>query len=74
MSYQYAVKKYYRLKEKGIFDLACGQQVDLYPHDILTKNIDGTYTKHTGVARFGLKIPDDSLVKLVIEDKTLIVL
>tara|TARA_Y100000310_G_C20617244_1_gene781291 strand:- start:82 stop:528 length:447 start_codon:yes stop_codon:yes gene_type:complete len=59
-------KKYWAIKyKKRIYSWPCESDltrtIEIFGSDILSKNSDGTYFKHTGVGCFGIEIPDEDL-------------
>jgi len=58
MSYSYKVMQYYQVKKDGQYPWPCKDNkkrtIELFSHDILSKNTDGTFFRHTGIGCFGI--------------------
>lgn len=70
MGYDFQVSGWYKIKFKEKeYEWPCkgdlGRTIMIYDNDVLTKNEneDGTVMKHTGLGCFGIKIPDEDLIK-----------
>ena len=61
MGYRFTVTDAYAPKRKmvGVWPNDPGYWID--PYDVLTKNVDGTWTKHTGLCITNLVIPDEDM-------------
>lgn len=72
MATQYQLSTYYKVKNIEKFKTKRNNELVIYPGDILTKNNDGSYTKHTGVMLVGIIIPDNCVEKIVKKTKMII--
>ena len=62
----YTLSNYYRLTRDGEFPAPCKDDPDRVlefgTNDIFTKDPkDGSYTVHTGIMIFGIRLPDDAV-------------
>ena len=68
MGYAYKLDKYYVVKKEGEYPWPCQSQrkrtIELFTNDVLTKNSNGTFTIHTGICCFGIRLKKNQ-VKLV---------
>lgn len=75
MSYVYEIKNYYIVRKHGEYPWPCifdkKRTIELTPEDVLTKNPDGTFVKHTGVGCFNIKLKSNQ-VKKVTNNKKII--
>ena len=67
MGYDFKVESWYKIKDKEKkYPWPCKSEPDrlitIYDDDVLTKNRDGTYFKHTGLGCFGIRIPDEDVI------------
>lgn len=53
---------YYKVKGEVAIETSLAKDYTLDETDILTKNKDGTFTKHTGICMINLKIPEEHIV------------
>ncbi|MDD5015201.1 MAG: hypothetical protein PHW73_08895 [Atribacterota bacterium] len=62
----FTINKYYKIKEKKEYPwpsrLSDNGKILLFPSDVLTKNEDGTFTKHTGLCCTSILIPEEDLI------------
>jgi len=58
MGYSYEIKNYYKVKEDGSYPWPCqmdkDRTIELFTDDVLVKQENGTYIKHTGLCCFGI--------------------
>ncbi len=63
------INKWLSIKKEKEYPWPCKAESErtilLFKDDVLTKNEEGTYTKHTGLCCFGIEIPDKDIVKHV---------
>ena len=68
MGYGYDIKNYYKVKKNGEYPAPCPadkfRMWPLYTDDILTKNPDGTFVKHTGLCIYGIVLKKNEVVKV----------
>lgn len=61
MSYEYQLKRFYRVKEDKEYPWPCAdrpnRRMQIFRDDVLTLRDDGTFMKHTGLGTFGHVIP-----------------
>lgn len=65
MGYNFTIKNGFRVKVRGIYPWPCAdlpdRTLELFEDDVLTKQADGTYMKHTGLGTFGHVLKDDEV-------------
>ena len=65
MSYEFTIKAHVKVKEDKVYPWPCAslpnRTYELFTSDVLTRNEDGTYMKHTGLGTFGHVIPESDL-------------
>jgi hypothetical protein len=68
MGYDFTIKRYYKVKAEKEYPWPCKvdqeRTLKIYPDDVLTKDKNGTYMKHTGLGTFGHIIPDEDVEKI----------
>ena len=71
----YEIKNYYVVRKHGKYPWPCNMDkkrtIELFPDDVLTKNPDGTFVRHTGIGCFVIKLKP-SQVKKVTNNKKLL--
>lgn len=65
MGYDFTIKNGFRVKRDGIYPWPCkpepNRTMQLFTSDVLTKQPDGRYMKHTGLGTFGHVLKDDEV-------------
>lgn len=69
---------YLRVKKDSIYPWPCKNEPDrtiqLFDDDVLSRNSDGSYTKHTGLCCIGIIIPDEDIIEVKGDKRHLVML
>ena len=60
----YKLTHSFKVKQDKEYPIGKRGAIFLYTDDVLTKNANGTFVKHTGVCRYGIHIPDEDIVEV----------